>query len=202
MVVLMNSFLVKIIIMFFVSTFLLGQTKSNLEVINGLVDSSISIIERSITNNSESFTLKNNSPSEYAGLNSRVITALAKKGVQLNIDSIQDNKINYTISQTMVSYPSLFRDGIFGEYLLERNILISGDYSIESGKKVSAANTFNFEVTDTIKYSNFSFIENSSLPFTKGNVPPSPLFPSIFEPIVAISAVAVTVLLFFSVRSK
>ena len=55
---------------------------------------------------------------------------------------------------------------------------------------------------DTISYDNFAFIENNSLPFTNANVPSEPFLPSIIEPVIAITAIAVTIILFFTVRTK
>lgn len=198
----MNSFLSNILLLFCLAISLSGQTKSNLEIINGLIDSSISRIEIGDINNAKTFTLQNNSPNEYLSLNERTISALVKKGILINRDISETNKINYSITQASVSYPTIFRDGILGDYLLERKVVLSGNYSIEVASLFSNADTFTYEITDTIKYSNISFVENSSVPFTKAKVPPTPLFPSLIEPIVAISAVAVTVILFFSVRSK
>jgi hypothetical protein len=45
-------------------------------------------------------------------------------------------------------------------------------------------------------------LENQALPFTKGEVPPEPLFSSLLEPAVALGTAAVVIYLFFSIRSK
>ncbi len=198
----MNRYLIKIILLFFVTQFVSGQTKSNLEMINGLLDSSATEIKNKTEEFDNTYFFSIIMPSEYQVLDSRVVTSLVKKNIRLEQDSLQTNKINYSISQVTVSYPNLFRDGIFGDYFLERNVILSGSYSIQNSSVLSIANTFNYEVTDTIKYNDLTFAENSSIPFTKGNVPPSPLFPSLVEPVIAITTVAVTVILFFSVRSK
>ena len=186
----------------FLSVGINGQNKSNLETINGLIDSSTINILKSMEDLSDSYILINNSPIEFAALNQHVKTAMVKSGINIQVGETGLDKINYSISNVNVNYSSLFRDGIFGDYLLERNTVISGEYLIQNSKTVSIANTFNYTLTDTIQYNNIGFVENNSLPFTKGNIPSAPLFPSILEPIIAVTSVAVTVILFFSVRSK
>jgi len=184
------------------SSGIFGQDKSNLETINGLIDSSVVEIINSAGELSKSFALVNNSPLEFATLNHHVKTAIVKAGVNVQVGETSIDKINYSLTQVNVNYSSLFRDGIFGDYLLERNTVVSGEFSIQNSKNVSFANTFNYTLTDTIQYSNLGLVENNSLPFTKGNVPSAPLFPSILEPIIAVTSVAVTIILFFSVRSN
>ena len=117
-------------------------------------------------------------------------------------DSSLSNIISYTISHAGVEYSDLFRDGLFGEYLMERKFDLMGNYVVEKNGIVIKSNTFELSRMDTISYNNFAFIENNSLPFTKANVPSEPFLPSIVEPVIVITAVAVTIILLFTVRSK
>ncbi|MDA3861677.1 MAG: hypothetical protein PF445_10655 [Melioribacteraceae bacterium] len=195
---------IKIITLFFlfIGSLVFAQSKTNLEMIYGLIDSSAGVISNNINNHNLEFNTDVNSPNEYSQINQRILTSLVRNKVKLNLDSLAMNKINYSLSQVTVNYSDLFRDGLFGDYLLERNFILSGDFSIQNSSKISSADIFNYTITDTIPYSNFSFVENNSLPFTKGNIPEAPFLPSILEPVVAITAVVVTVILFFSVRSR
>ena len=193
----------KIFTLFFISYSLIyGQDKTNLEIINELVDSSTSKIAIDLGDFNFTCKLNINSPSEYFLLNQKVVNSFAGKEVKIDIDSSTANVINYSLTRVGVEYSNLFKDGLFGNYLMERRITFSGYFSIQKLTVISNANNFNFTVTDTISYDNYNNLENTSLPFTKGKVPEPPFLPSILEPVVAITTVVVSVILFFSVRTK
>ncbi len=196
------DFRIKILILVFASTLLHAQNKTNLEMINQLVDSSSSKIVDEITNESISYNLHISSVKEYSILNDRVLASFSNRGIKLSAILNDTNKINYSITQAGVEYSNLFRDGMFGDYLLERKFILSGNFSIQNSSVILNADTFYYTATDTVAYDDFVFIENNSLPFTKGKVPEPPFVPSLLEPVIAITAVVVTVILFFSVRSK
>ncbi len=196
------NFKIKIFLLLFASSLLFAQGKTNLEMINKLVDSSSIKIASEITNRTVEYSLQLNSVAEYKELNGIALTSITKNGIKLNTNSTKTNKIDYSITQAGVEYSNLFRDGLFGNYLLERKFVLRGNYSIQNSSSILDANTFYFTVTDTIPYDRLIFVENNSLPFTKGKAPDAPFIPSILEPAIAITAVVVTVILFFSVRSK
>jgi len=196
------NFIIKILLLLFTSSQLFAQGKTNLEMINQLVDSSTTKISNEIINRSVGYNLQLNSVIDYSRLDERILSSFSSRGIKLIIDSTKANKLNYSITQTGVEYSDLFRDGLFGNYLLERKFVLSGNFSVQNSSTILSANTFYYTVTDTVPYDRFIFIENNSLPFTKGKVPEPPFVPSLLEPIVAITAVVVTVILFFSVRSK
>lgn len=197
-----NSHFIIIFITLVFSSELFSQTLSNLERINLLVDISTEEISSNLQNTSDSYNLVNKTPSEYSILNSRVIAGLSKNGIKIDSDSSHSNQISYIISHAGVEYSDLFRDGLFGEYLLERKSDLIGNYVVEKEGVVFSSNTFEINKMDTVNYNNFAFIENNSLPFTEANVPSEPFLPSIVEPVIAITAVAVTIILFFTVRTK
>ena len=197
-----NSHFIIILIALVLSSELFSQTLSNLERINLLVDISTEEISSSLQDTSDSYNLVNKTLSEYYILNNRVIAGLSKNGIKIDKNSSHSNQINYIISHAGVEYSDLFRDGLFGEYLLERKFDIMGNYVVEKTGIVISSDTFEISKMDTISYNNFAFIENNSLPFTKANVPSEPFLPSIIEPVIAITAIAVTIILFFTVRSK
>ena len=193
---------VQILFFFFLANVVfVAQSKSNFEVFNQLVDSSAVSLSSKISNLNSIYSLSNNTVKEYSVLNERVENSLVRKGVKITHNK-SENKVSYSILQATVLYSDIFKDGLFGDYLIERKFILSGEYQIENSASVLNSDTFYYTVTDTIPYGHISFIENSSLPFTKSTLPAEPFFPSILEPVVAITAVAVTVLLFFSVRSK
>lgn len=197
-----NILIIVLTIIFLFSSELFSQILSNLERINLLVDHSTKEIYSTLQDTSDSYHIVNNTPSEYSILNNRVVAGLNKNGIKTNSDSLHTKKISYIISHAGVEYSDLFRDGLFGEYLLERKFDLMGNYVVEKEGFVISSNTFDISKMDTVNYNNFAFIENNSLPFTKANVPSEPFLPSIVEPVIAITAVAVTIILFFTVRSK
>lgn len=197
-----NSLLIAFLLSPIFGIGLLSQSFTNLERINSLVDSSTQKMFLSLDDTSSTFSIENNTPDDYSFLNNRVIAGLGKSGVKIIEYQNSPDVITYMISNAGVEYTDLFRDGLFGEYLIERKFQISGDYIIQKEKGLVNSNTFNFTLTDTIRYDEILFVENNSLPFTKAVPPSEPFFPSIVEPVIAITAVAITVVLFFTVRSK
>ena len=197
-----NSYFIIILFVLCFSSELFSQTLSNLERINLLVDISTEEISSNLQDTSDSYNLVNKTPDEYSILNNRVIAGLSKNGIKIDSDSSHSNNINYIISHAGVEYSDLFRDGLFGEYLLERKFDIMGNYVVKKTGIVISSDMFEISKIDTISYDNFAFIENNSLPFTNANVPSEPFLPSIVEPVIAITAIAVTIILFFTVRTK
>lgn len=197
-----NSHLIIILVALFLTSDIFSQTISNLERINLLVDISTEEISFALQDTIDGYKIVNDTPSEYSILNNRVIASLSKNRIKLGDDSSHSNKISYIISHAGVQYSDLFRDGLFGEYLLERKFDLMGNFIVEKKGVVISSNTFEISKMDTVNYNNFAFIENNSLPFTKASVPSEPFLPSIIEPVIAITAVVVTIILFFTVRSK
>jgi len=188
---------------FFLAAQLSAQPRTNLEVINSLIGSSAQEIAGEINSKSVEFFIDNKSPDEFSFLNEQLISGLTKNDIKINVDTIStNNKIIYSLSDAGVFYSDIFRSGLFGEYLIERKFKLSGSYIIEKNGSVTNSESFNLTKIDTINYDFINIIETPSLTFTQGNIPSEPFFPSIIEPLIAIAAVAITVILFFTVRSK
>ncbi|MFZ1518813.1 MAG: hypothetical protein WAU11_08565 [Ignavibacteriaceae bacterium] len=190
--------------LFFISLFQIqsySQTISNLDVFYNLVDSASGYLFRDLTD-VKKVSLEMNFGTDYSIFANQVRGKLIKNGIQLignNVDSLDVVRVNFVLDNALVEYSEPEKNGIFGEFLTERKIELSGNYFI-SGK--SQINDFNLVEKDTINVEDVEKIENRSYPFTQGELPPEPFFSSLLEPIVAISAAAVTVILFFTVRSK
>lgn len=187
---------------FFISQISFAQEKTNLELINELIDTSTSKIVYNLSDLTSNQKLNINYPQEFSFLSHRVSNSFVRNGVKLNLDSTATTIINYSFSNVKVEYSNLFKDGLFGSYLMERKVTLSGDFSIQKSNLIANSDVFSFSAVDTIAYDNYYNLENSSLPFTKGKIPEPPFFPSILEPAIAITTVAVSVILFFSVRTK
>lgn len=178
-----------------------SQTITNLEVFYNLVDSASGLLLRDL-NDAKKVNLEMNFGTDYSIFENQVRGKLIKNGIQLigdNADISSVVKVNFVLDNALVEYSEPEKNGIFGEFLTERKIELSGNYFI-SGK--SQINDFNLVEKETINVEDVEKIENRSYPFTQGDLPPEPFFSSLLEPIVAISAAAVTVILFFTVRSK
>jgi hypothetical protein len=190
-----------LIFILFLNVSLFAQSRTNLEMIYMLVDSSANLISSQITDSNFKYNIEYQTVAEYSALNNRIENSLVRNEINVSLEN-SNNKLSYSISQATVTYSDLFKDGIVGGYLLERKFILQGEYTIKNSSSVLNANTFFYTVTDTIPHENINFVENDSIPFTKGTVPSEPFFPSMLEPIVAITAVVVTVVLFFTVRSN
>lgn len=179
----------------------LAQTESNLEKFYSLVDSASTLLLKDIGSAKE-VNLELNLGNDYTIFANQIRGKLISNGVKLvsNDSSSEElTKINFVIDNCFVEYSDTFRDGFFGDFYIERNLKLSGNYLISS-----KAGLTKFELTtiDTINAENYPDIENRSFPFTRGKLPEEPFFSSLLEPILAVGAAAVAVILFFSVRSK
>ncbi|GAB6282418.1 MAG: hypothetical protein STSR0008_11640 [Ignavibacterium sp.] len=178
-----------------------GQSKSNLDVFYDLVDSaSLKVInEVPITSDTIFFNLM--LVDDFNIFTNEIISVISseKKNISF-IDKSNDKKINFFIESAEVNYPKIFRKGFLGDYFLERKISLKGNYSLLLN--YTKSDSFNYSFSDTIKYEKAKEFENLSIPFTQGQIPSEPLFSSIIEPIVLIGSAALTVFLFFNIRSK
>lgn len=192
------SFLSLIIIF---TTFLIAQTESNLKQFYSVIDSASSLLLIDLGNTKE-IKLDLSLGKFYSVLGNQVRSNLLKNGIKLIDDSSFDANpvtVNFVIDNCNVVYGQPERDGFFGDFYTERNIGVSGNYFISKNQTIK---NFNIVKKDTVQIKDVEEIEDNSYPFTQGEIPPEPFFSSILEPIVAISAAAITIILFFSVRSK
>lgn len=175
---------------------LVNAQKTNMEQITGLIEKSVVKINRNLIQSSVQF--KFNSPENYSLFSNSVKAFLSEK------KQITDNSptiLNYSLENINVEYPEIFRDGLFGNFLLARKVSIKGAYSFNSEGN-EFADTFTNSIIDTVAYESIRYIENPSLNFSKGIVPEEPFLSGIWEPVIAISALAASVYLFFTVRSN
>ncbi|MDP2364762.1 MAG: hypothetical protein Q8M94_13470 [Ignavibacteria bacterium] len=190
--------------LFFVLFFqavIISQSISNLDKFYQLVDSASTEFVNDI-GNAKKVKLELNLGTDYSLFANQVRGKILRKGIEIvGENSSQENiiNVNFVIDNCFVDYTEPERDGIFGDFLTERTIELSGNYYISTN---FAVKDFKFTGKDTIKVEEVEKFENRSYPFTQGELPPEPFFSSLLEPIVAIGAAAVTVILFFSVRSK
>ncbi len=180
-----------------------AQSKTNLEILNSLIDSVAEEISNNYNSTNSEFDLEINTPNEYTFLKNRITFSLKNNDLNIftNVDTT-DKKIIFNLDKAVTNYHQIIKGGIFGDLLLERELIISGTYYLENDYKVENSKEFYFSEIDTVLLDNIKKLENSSLPFTKDELPPEPFFSGIIEPAVALGTAVVAVILFFTVRSN
>lgn len=180
---------------------IVAQTPTNLERFYSVVDSASSMLLSDLTKTKE-IKLELSLGSFYSVFANQIRGKLLKNGIKISSDdSVPGDltKVNFVIDNCDVEYSQPERDGLFGDFYSERTVKVSGNYFISTNPEVKI---FNIAEKDTIRVEEVEKLENRSYPFTQSEIPSEPFFSSLLEPIVAVSAAAITIILFFSVRSK
>lgn len=178
-----------------------AQSKTNLELVDSLIHISINDLALNI-NNEKLNTLIFNSSVDYSVLKSTVIRYLQNNNFELSEDLNNHDKINYTLEEIKINYSEVFRDGLFGAYLVGRSANIAGSYFKSSDGRIEDTRKFNFTLKDSVLYSDISRLDNIAYKFSSAEIPEEPFFSSALEPVIAIGTAAVAVYLFFNIRSK
>ena len=177
------------------------QAISNLDKFYALIDSASSLLIKDL-GDAKKVNLELNFGIDYSVFANQVRGKLLRNGVQLVGDNSDDQnfvRVNFVVDNSFVGYSEPEKDGIFGDFFTERTINLSGNYFISNKSQVK---DFKLTAVDTINVEDVEYVENRSYPFTLGDLPPEPFFSSLLEPIVAIGAAAMVIILFFSVRSQ
>ncbi len=199
----MNEIKVFLFITFFIFSSLVGQTRSNLNIVDSLIGISVFQISNSIKDKNSEYQIKFNSPKDYNVLSNSIIEKFQSDGIKFTEnDNEKDKIINYQIKNIKVEYPEMFRDGIFGEYLVNRKINVEGSYFITLMGNVGKVNKYEFNYSDSVALSNINSLQNIAYSFTSPEIPSEPFFSSLVEPTIAIGTAAIAVYLFFNIRSK
>jgi hypothetical protein len=182
----------------FANNFSFSQEKSNLDIFFELLDKSSETVLNETAEKSD-YKLKMNISSAFILFENRLVSNLSKN---TNAGNAEKNfaELSFAIEGASVVYGEPFKKNLFGDFYTRRQITLKGSYLIK--RENSQLKTFTLTNTDTVQYSRISSLENTSFPFTKGEIPAEPLFSTIFEPILIVGAAAVSVYLFFTVRSK
>jgi hypothetical protein len=196
-----SGFLILLVFSFSFS-FTVAQTKTNLEIFYGLVDSSVAKIDQNI--NSKDLKVTFSTGDYYRLFQNQVIADFVKLGRNILSGSIKTSPgfetINYSIDNANVKYGDMERNGLLGDFVMQRKIDLSGSYSIS--KETVISERFDYVYIDTVSVDDAKAIENPSFPFTQAEIPSEPFFSSLLEPAIAIGSAALAVILFFTIRSK
>jgi hypothetical protein len=179
-----------------------SQTKTNLDVFKVLVDSSISEALADISDSQKEIYIDLKLGPSYSIFENQIFKSIQdqKKSINTTSNSSENIGLSYSIENAVVNYGEVFRDGFLGDHFVDRKIYISGSYLFNSEEM--RVKDFYYESIDTVEFDKIQTLENSSYPFTQGEIPTEPFMSNLFEPLVAITTAAVVIALFFSVRSK
>ena len=183
----------------------IAQTKTNLEVIYRLIDRSVSRAD-SILIPKQTINLSFTSSSALEVLKPKIFQTFNEHGYLLTSATIESNEsnsaVNYTVTSLKVEYRNPFSDGFFGGLLLEREISFNYSLTITgTDKTIKSFNHIENQI-DTIKLDEISGLENKTLPFTQSSIPSTPLLTNLWEPIIVVGTLIVTIVLLFSIRGK
>ncbi|MBI5731137.1 MAG: hypothetical protein HY963_08370, partial [Ignavibacteriales bacterium] len=145
----------------------IAQTKTNLDVINTLIDRSVSKVD-SIIGSKQTINLSFTLPPTLEILKPKIFQTFNEHGYLLTTSNIGLNsEVNYTVTSLKVEYRNPFSDGLFGGLLLEREI--SFDYSLTITRTDKTIKLFSYleNRIDTVKLNEISGLENQTLPFTQ-----------------------------------
>ena len=191
-------------LIFFFAVQIYPQAKSNLELFYQLIDSSSSLVSNKIDTNeiNAELTFSGN----FSVFKNQFVMGMEKRGKKISSFSDSAAVLNYVLENADIKYGEMFRSSFLGDYLIEREARIEGNFSV---RNLSEADNhsyknypFNIYYMDTIKVEDINTLENPQFPFTQDEVPPEPFFSSIWIPIVAVTTAAAAIYLFFSIRSK
>jgi hypothetical protein len=191
-----------LLIFSFSFTLTFAQTKTNLEVFYSLVDSSVAKINQNV--NSKNLKINFSTGAFYRLFQNQVIADFVRLGRTVLSDSTKTlpdfETVNYSMDNANVKYGDMERNGLLGDFVMQRKIDLSGSYLIS--KETINSERFDFTYTDTVSVDDVKVIENPSFPFTQAEIPSEPFFSSLFEPAIAIGSAALAIILFFTIRSK
>ena len=179
------------------------KLKTNLDVFYLLADSAAKDANSNIPFEDKNIYLNFNSGTSYSLFGNQFIKDFSNLGKNVISTLVKDSayvQINFVVDHAKVTYDKLFRKKLFGDYYSKREISFGGNYSIMQPKVV--VKNFSFSFIDTVDANKIKNIEDPALPFTQASLPTEPFFSSIYEPVIAVGAAALTVILFFTVRSK
>lgn len=177
-----------------------AQQKTNIEIFFELSDS-VAVVMNDFVKTDDDLFVQFNLVGDYKIFENRIITNLSNVRKNfLFLESGQKNKLILSFERVVTNFSEPFRLSIFGNHKVERRLNIKGTLNLIG----ETNSTKNFSIThkDTLDYSSVNEVISEGFPFTKDTIPEPPFFSSIIEPIALISAAAITIYLFFSVRSR
>ena len=180
----------------------IAQTQTNLDVIYRLIDRSVSRTD-SILGAKKTINLTFTSTPILEVLKPKIFQAFSESGYSLTASAVESNpSVNYIVTSLKVAYGNPFSDGLFGGLLLEREVSFNYSLTVTGTEKTIKTFSYTENQIDTVKVDEISGLENQTLPFTQSSIPSTPLLSNLWEPIIVVGTLIVTIVLLFSIRSK
>ena len=180
----------------------IAQTQTNLDVIYRLIDRSVSRTD-SILGAKKTINLTFTSTPILEVLKPKIFQAFSEGGYSLTASAVESNpSVNYIVTSLKVAYGNPFSDGLFGGLLLEREVSFNYSLTVTGTEKTIKTFSYTENQIDTVKVDEISGLENQTLPFTQSSIPSTPLLSNLWEPIIVVGTLIVTIVLLFSIRSK
>jgi hypothetical protein len=180
----------------------IAQTKTNLEVIDKLIDRSVSKAD-SILNSKQTINFLFTSSPVLEVLKPKIFQTFNEHGYTLTSTTNESNNaVNYTATSVKVEYQNPFSNGLFSSLLLEREISFNYSLTVTGADKTIRSFSYTANQIDTVKLDEISGLEDKTLQFTQSSIPSTPLLTNLWEPIIVIGTLIVTIVLLFSIRSK
>jgi len=180
----------------------IAQTKTNLDVIYKLIDRSV-LRADSILGTKQTINFSFTSSPILEVLKPKIFQTFNEHGYLLTSSTNESNSaLNFTVTSLKVEYRNPFSDGLFGGLLLEREISFNYSLTITRTDKTIKSFSYTENQIDTVKLNEISGLENQTLPFTQSSIPSTPLLSNLWEPIIVVGTLIVTIVLLFSIRGK
>jgi len=194
--------IIVIILSLLISISSFPQTKTNLDVIYKLIGRSISKAD-SVLGAKQTINLSFTSFPALEVLRPKIFQAFDEHGYSLTTSTVESNPaVNYTVASLKVEYKNPFSDGLFGGLMLEREVSLNYSLTITGTDKAIKTFSYTENQIDTVKLDEISGLENQTLPFTQSSIPSTPLLSNLWEPIIVVGTLILTIVLLFSIRSK
>lgn len=179
-----------------------AQSKTNLDIIDELIGKAILKVDSSLLEE-KTINLKISIPPRFEILRSSIINNFIKKNFRVTEQSeLKGSALDFYLPQIEVEYKETRKEGLLEDFILDRNIKIKGNFIITSKKGETSSIEFEESYIDSINVDSIASVEDESLPFTRAEIQKPSFFSNLFEPIVVISSLIVTVVLLFTVRGK
>jgi hypothetical protein len=173
-----------------------AQTKSNLEQLASLVDSSFSGLPVQVSTKTE---LKVNASGQLSVLSGYIQNSFVKYvRANTSVAAAPARQLTYTLEDARISYDEVFRDGLIGDLKLVRASMVRGNY-IATGD-LDTLHRFLLTRVDTVLLSQKGEMESPGYTFLSPGVPAGSSFSSIWEPAAIVATIGVAVYLLFTVR--
>ncbi|MFQ5798472.1 MAG: hypothetical protein ACE5H0_07245 [Bacteroidota bacterium] len=118
-------------------------------------------------------------------------------------ESVNSIMFDFTVIELKVRYQRRNRDGFFGKRTIERSVstVLAGKVYRRSTRELYYAGTVEKSAKDRIAIDDLPRVEHEQVNVTHGTLPSGGFMKKILEPAVVITATAIAIYLFFSVRS-